>query len=99
MQHFLGQALGQGFHHGDRVVAPGQEFAGAGQFGFAPSIGLVLQLLDQRHGATLAHPIHEALHARIDDDLGFGHRRLSVGLAGLHHAGQVVHGVQVHVFE
>ena len=54
-------------------------------------------MLDQRNGAALAQPVHEVLHARVDDDLGLRHRRLAAVLAGLHHIGQVVDGVEVDV--
>jgi hypothetical protein len=41
----------------------------------------------------------KTLHAGVDDGLGLRHGGLAVGLAGLHHAGQVVHGVEVDVFQ
>ena len=56
-------------------------------------------MLDQRHGAALVHPVHEALHSGVDDDFGLRHCRLAVGLCALHHLGQVVHRVQVNIAE
>ena len=46
---------------------------------------------------ALVDPAHKALHARVHNGLRLGHRRLAVGLCGLHHTGQIVHGVQVDI--
>jgi hypothetical protein len=61
--------------------------------------GLRVELADQGHRAALAQPVHEALDAGVDDDLGLRHRRLPAGLALLHHGGEVVDGVEVHVLQ
>jgi hypothetical protein len=37
--------------------------------------------------------VHEILHACVDDDFGFSHRRLTAVAAGLHHMRQVINGV------
>ena len=99
MQHFLHQAARKRFQHFFGALALGQQFVGALQLGFAPSFRLGLQLADQGHGAALHHPVHKALHPGVNDDLGLRHGRLSVCLTGLHHAGQIVDGVQVDVFQ
>ncbi len=48
---------------------------------------------------ALVHPVHEAQDARVDDGFGLGHRGLPVVFAGLHHAGQIVHRVEVDVVQ
>ena len=43
--------------------------------------------------------MHEVDHACVYDGLGLRYRGLAAGLRSLHCAGQVVYGVQVHVFQ
>ena len=69
------------------------------EFGRAPFVGLRVELLDQRHRAALVNPVHEALHPGVHDRLGLGDCGLAAGLGGLHHTGQVVHGVEVNVVQ
>jgi hypothetical protein len=103
VQHLLRQPARQGFQHGVDVLALGQALAGAGQFQRAPLVGLGVELADEGHraagGVALVQPVHEALHAGVDDGLGLRHGGLAAGLAGLHHLGQVVDGVQVDVVQ
>lgn len=48
---------------------------------------------------ALVQPVHKALHPGVHNrlGLGLGHGRLAAGLAGLHHACQVVHRIEVHI--
>ena len=48
VQHLLGQSPREGFQHGIHVFALGQTLAGLGQFHFAPGIGLLVDLADER---------------------------------------------------
>ena len=97
VQHFLGQALREGFEHTVDVFAARQHSSGTGDFRDAPALGLAVKLLDQRHMDTLIDPAHKALHTCVHDGFGLGHSGLAAGLRGLYHASQIVHGVQVHV--
>ena len=97
VQHLLAQAPRQALQHIVHVIALGNRAAGAGQLGRTPVFGLGIELLNQRHAAALVHPVHKALHTGVHNRFGLRHRGLAAGLGGLHHAGQVVHGVQVHI--
>ena len=99
VQHFLGQAPRQCFKYFFGVFTLGQHFAGTGHFSFSPLIGLGIQLLNEWHAAALNHPVHEALHAGVNDDLGFCHRGLPMGLASLNDTGQIVDGVEINIFQ
>ena len=66
VQHFLGQAFGQGFEHGVHWLALCNHFARTGQFSRTPGLGLRVELLDQGHAAALVDPVQKALHARVD---------------------------------
>ncbi len=103
VQHLLREAARERLQHGVHVLAPGDELLGACDLQRAPFVGLCVDLLNERHhaahGAALVHPVHEALHARVDDGFGLRHGCLAAGLRGLHDAGEVVHGVEVDVLE
>ena len=43
--------------------------------------------------------MHKTLHTRVHNRLSLGHRRLPVGLGVLDHTGEIVHGIEVNVFE
>ena len=101
MQHLLREAARQRLEHGFHIITLGQTFARLGDFCLAPFVGTLVYLTDQRHGPVvgiaLLQPVHEVAHAFVDDGFGLRHGSLAVGLAGLHHGGQVVHGVEVDV--
>ena len=62
-----------------------------------------MKLLNQGHHAidrvAFAQPVHEVLHACVNDDFGLGNRGAPAVLAGLHHLRQVVYGVQIHILQ
>ena len=99
MQHFLGQPARQGFKHGFYRLALVQHFSGAVDLQAAPLISLRIELLYQWHRATLVEPVHEVLHAGVNDHFGLRHSGLPMFFAGLHHLGQIVHGVEKNVLE
>ena len=82
VQHLLRQAARQRFEHRVDVLAAWPAACARAPVSAArQSSAWRVQRLDQRHGGALVEPVHEALHAGVDDGLGLRHRGLAL-LAG-----------------
>ena len=83
VQQFFHQTDGQRLQHFVHRLTLFNAFACTAEFGLSPVIGLVVQLLNQGHMVALLQPGHELLNALVNDDFGFRHSLLALGLTTL----------------
>ncbi|ABA50496.1 hypothetical protein BURPS1710b_3601 [Burkholderia pseudomallei 1710b] len=99
VNQLVGERLRQRIEHGVRIVAAREHLARALDFRAAQRVRLRMHVTDHGHDAACVEPLHEILHARLDDRLGLRDGRLPRRIAFAHDRAEIVDGIEEHVLQ